>query len=173
MTGPVANYREAMVRLSPSRAGRAYAPASVPRRPGRGPDAVLELFDRLGPIQSQVPRAPFLTASSRLPGVAYDIVNDLFADHALVKTTNLRGTVHTSTAAHFPRLDAVARRAAVLLRPGSILDLGRASPEELYAEVERFCADDWRPRAEIVEHIRGWLVERGGCGRARRSDPRQ
>jgi len=34
---------------------------------GRDPDAVLELFRRLGPIQSQVPRAPFLTASSRLP----------------------------------------------------------------------------------------------------------
>ena len=36
---------------------------------GCDPDAVLELFRRLGPIQSQVPRAPFLTVSSRLPGV--------------------------------------------------------------------------------------------------------
>ena len=33
----------------------------------------------------------------------------------------------------------------------------------MYAEIERFCADDWRPRAEIVDHIRGWLVERGGA----------
>ena len=122
---------------------------------------MLGLFDRLGPIQSQVPRAPFLAASSRLPGVTYDTLNGLLADHRLVKTSSLRGTVHTSTAATFPRLDAVARSLRAT-QARQNLELGRATPEEMYAEVERFCTDDWRPRAEIVEHIRGWLVERGG-----------
>ena len=64
---------------------------------GTEPEAVLELFNRLGPIQSQVPRAPFLAAASRLPGVSYKTINGLFDEHRLLKTSNLRGTVHTST----------------------------------------------------------------------------
>jgi hypothetical protein len=77
---------------------------------GRGPAAVVELFQRLGPIQSQVPRAPFLTISSRLPGVSYDTVCALFEAHQLLKTSNIRGTVHTSVPEQFAWLDAVARR---------------------------------------------------------------
>ena len=76
----------------------------------RGAAGVLELFRRLGPIQSQVPRAPFLTISSRLPGVAYDTVCALFESHQLVKTSNIRGTVHSSVPEQFAWLDAVARR---------------------------------------------------------------
>ena len=73
---------------------------------GTEPEAVLELFNRLGPIQSQVPRAPFLAVASRLPGVSYKTVNDLFDEHRLLKTSNLRGTVHTSTRDQFGWLDA-------------------------------------------------------------------
>jgi Winged helix DNA-binding domain len=128
---------------------------------GRGPDAVLDLYGRLGPIQSQVPRAPFLTASSRLPGVAYETVRELFAGHRLVKTSNLRGTVHTSTRELFGLLDAVARgpRAAMLRNN---LDLGTLSAAEVVAEIERFCADDWRPRKDIVDHIHSYLSEHDG-----------
>ena len=91
-----------MTRLGPEELAGRTLRRQFPDLPGRGPDDVLALFDRLGPIQSQVPRAPFLAASSRLPGVAYDTVNGLFADHRLVKTSSLRGTVHTSTAAIIP-----------------------------------------------------------------------
>src|SRR6476469_3761292 len=97
---------------------------------GQGPAAVLELFARLGPIQSQVPRAPFLTASSRLPGVPYEVVRDLFATSQLLKTTSLRGTVHTSTRADFVAADVVARetRAPALRRA---LGLGGLPPSAL------------------------------------------
>ncbi|HSU37629.1 MAG TPA: crosslink repair DNA glycosylase YcaQ family protein [Propionibacteriaceae bacterium] len=151
-----------MTRLGPEELAGRTLRRQFPDITGRGSDAVLDLFDRLGPIQSQVPRAPFLAASSRLPGVGYDTVNDLFADHRLVKTSSLRGTVHTSTAAIFPRLDAVAR-ALRATQARQFLELGGATPHDMYAEVERFCAANWRPRAEIVDHIRGWLVERGGA----------
>ena len=72
---------------------------------GRGSDTVVDLFRRVGPIQSQVPRAPFLTISSRLPGVSYETVCTLFESHRLVKTSNIRGTVHTSVAEQFGCLD--------------------------------------------------------------------
>ncbi len=125
---------------------------------GRGPESVLQLLRRLGPIQSQVPRAPFLAIGSRLPGVTYDTVVQLFESHRLLKASNLRGTVHTSGREHFGNLDTVARPGrAAALRNG--LKLARLSAEEMMAEVEAYAAEDWRPRAEIVEHVRGWLAE--------------
>jgi Winged helix DNA-binding domain len=125
---------------------------------GRGSAAVLELFGRLGPIQSQVPRAPFLTVSSRLPGVSYQTVCALFESHRLVKTSNLRGTVHTSVAEQFGWLDAVARgtRAAQLR---NVLKLRQVTPQQLATEIEAFAATDWRPRNQIVSHARAWLAE--------------
>jgi hypothetical protein len=119
---------------------------------------VLELLARLGPVQSQVPRSPFLTAASRLPGVEQSTVRRLFSAHRLVKASSLRGTVHTSVAAQHPWLDAVARRwrgQAVTARLG----LTRVSAEQLWAELEAFAADSWRTRDEVVEHGRSWLAE--------------
>ena len=129
-----------------------------PSVPGQGAAAVLELFRRLGPIQSQVPRAPFLTAASRLPGTDYATVQSLFAEHLLLKTSTLRGTVHTSVREHHPWLDAVARRGrSGVLR--SQLKLQRVSAEQLVAELERYAEDGWRSRSELVAHGRAWLAE--------------
>jgi hypothetical protein len=126
---------------------------------GTGPDSVLELFTRLGPIQSQVPRAPFLTVSSRLPGVSYQTMCQLFESHQLLKTTNIRGTVHTSVRQHFGWLDAVARAGrAGMLRNYLRLDL--LTPDDVGAEIEAYAAHQWRARADIVAHIRAWLAER-------------
>jgi Winged helix DNA-binding domain len=130
-----------------------------PTIPGRGPEAVIELFRHLGPIQSQVPRAPFLTISSRLPGVSYDTVCSLFEAHQLLKTSNIRGTVHTSLPEQFGWLEAVARRSrATQLR--NVLKLHDVTPEQLAAEIEAFTSNDWTLRSEIVAHARTWLTER-------------
>jgi Winged helix DNA-binding domain len=126
---------------------------------GRGTDAVPELLSRLGPIQSQVPRAPFLTISSRLPGASYAGVRELFESHQLVKTSNIRGTVHTSVVEQFGWLDAVARATrAPQIR--NVLKLQQISPEQLAAEIEAFTSADWTPRSEIVAHARSWLSVR-------------
>jgi hypothetical protein len=126
---------------------------------GRGPEAVMELFRCLGPIQSQVPRAPFLTVSSRLPGVSYDAVCPLFESHQLLKTSNIRGTVHTCHPEQFGWLDAVARRSrAAQLR--NVLSLHDVTPQQLAEEIEAFTSNEWTPRSEIVAHARKWLAER-------------
>jgi hypothetical protein len=123
---------------------------------GRQESAVLDLFRRLGPIQSQVPRAPFLTASSRLPGISYDAVASLFATYRLVKTTSLRGTVHTTVAEQYPWVNAVARRSWA--GPATTrLRLSRLSIVDVWDELERFAAD-WRPRSSIVDHGRTWIA---------------
>ena len=146
-------------RLSHDQLRRRTLRRQFPTISERGPEAVLELFRRLGPIQSQVPRAPFLTISSRLPGVGYETVCGLFESHQLVKTSNIRGTVHSSVAEQFGYLDAVARgtRAAQLR---NVLKLQQITPEQLGAEIEAFASTNWRPRAEIVSHARAWLSER-------------
>jgi hypothetical protein len=141
-----------------------------PTIPGRGPEAVLYLLQRLGPIQSQVPRAPFLTISSRLPGISYDTVCGLFESHQLVKTSNIRGTVHTSVRDQFGWLNAVARRTReAQLR--NALKLQEISPEQLATEIEAFTSTDWRPRPEIVAHARAWLAERGTGNATAGPDP--
>jgi hypothetical protein len=148
-----------MRRLTHDQLRRATLQRQFPPISGTGPDSVLELFTRLGPIQSQVPRAPFLTVSSRLPGVSYETMCQLFENHQLLKTTNIRGTVHTSVRQHFGWLDAVARAGrAGMLRNYLKLDL--LTPNDVGAEIEAYAANQWRPRADIVAHIRGWLAER-------------
>jgi Winged helix DNA-binding domain len=148
-----------MRRLSHDELRRLTLRRQFPSISGTSPESILELFRRLGPIQSQVPRAPFLTLSSRLPGVRYQTVCQLFESHQLVKTSNIRGTVHSSTVEQFGWLDAVARATrAKQLR--NMLKLERATPEQLAAEIEAFTAAGWRPRSEIVSHARAWLAER-------------
>jgi hypothetical protein len=127
-----------------------------PRVAGQDGAAVLELFRRLGPVQSQVPRSPFLTASSRLPGVDHATVCGLFESQHLLKTSSLRGTVHTSGREHYPWLDAVARpgRAGAMRNQ---LKLHQVTPEQLTAELEEYADPDWRTRTELVAHGRAWL----------------
>jgi hypothetical protein len=126
---------------------------------GRGGAQLIELFGRLGPIQSQVPRAPFLTAASRLPGSSYRTINNALADHRLLKTTNLRGTVHTTVVDQFAAVDAVRR-------PQQIRDLGRlvgiddAAVHGLIAVIEEFCGDNWQPRDAIVDRARSVVADR-------------
>lgn len=126
---------------------------------GRGRPQLLELLRRLGPIQSQVPRAPFLTAASRLPGIDYRTINDAFAEHQLLKTTNLRGTVHTTVIEQFAAVDATRR-------PRNARDLGRTlhlDPDgvtDLIKDLEAFCADEWQRRDVLLDHVRRRLETR-------------
>lgn len=81
-----------------------------PRVRGRDPGAVAELVGRVGPIQSQAPRAPFLGIVARIPGVDHTAIASAFESYDIVKASNLRGTVHVCAREHFPLLDAVTRR---------------------------------------------------------------
>jgi hypothetical protein len=130
-----------------------------PSNAGHDAAAVLELFTRLGPIQSQVPRAPFLAASSRLPGVGYATMVELFESFQLLRASNLRGTVHTCVRSQFGWLDAVARRGHAQ-RIAGFLKPTRTAPDQLVGEVEAHASADWRARADLVAHGRAWLGAR-------------
>ena len=67
---------------------------------GRDADAVVEAVGRIGPVQSQTARSPFVGLGARLPGVTHAAVTEAYESWRIVRGSTLRGTVHTSTAGH-------------------------------------------------------------------------
>ena len=128
---------------------------------------VLALVDRLAPIQSQVPRAPFLTVASRLPGVSYADLVELFESHDLVKASTLRGTVFTSGREQFGWSQRIAGegRAAFL---AAHTKLPIADVRALLASVEHRAAD-WQQWDDLLDYARA-LMAAGPPGLADRAD---
>jgi hypothetical protein len=122
--------------------------------------ALLALLGRVGPVQSQAARAPFLTASSRLPGVSNATVSAAYEQHELVRSTSLRGTVHTSLRASHAALDAVARRTSTNLWCRT-LKMTATDVARLRDRIEEVTADDWVPLQELHEQVRAWLADEG------------
>jgi len=135
---------------------RATLRRQFPRVRGRGRGTVAEVVRRVGPIQSQAPRAPFVGVGARLPGVPYDAIADAFERHDIVKASNIRGTVHVSVPEQFPLLDTVTRRT---LESGmrKVLNLQRLEVADVRTEIERWIGDDWRLESDLTDHVTSWL----------------
>jgi hypothetical protein len=138
--------------------------ATVRRQfPAAGPvdgGALLALLGRLGPVQAQAARAAFLTASSRLPGVTNATVSAGYESHDLVRSTSLRGTVHTSLRAAHRALDAMARRSSMRLWCRT-LKMSQPDVTRLRDRIESVTADRWVPHAELHEQVVDWLTAEG------------
>lgn len=124
------------------------------------PDAatVTDLVDRIGPIQAQAARAPFLGICARLPDADHAAITAAYETLDLVRGSTIRGTVHTSTAAVHPILD-VLTRLGIGTRWTQYLPFERTTPGELWASLEGYAADAWRTPAELREHMFAWLRE--------------
>lgn len=131
-----------------------------PRLTDVGVAGLVTLFGQVGPVQSQAPRAPFLTASSRLPGVSAETVTAAYEAFDLVRSTSLRGTVHTSLRGQHAALDSFARSASMNLWCRS-LRMSSADVARLRARIEEVTADGWLPHADLYEHVVGWLRTEG------------
>lgn len=139
-------------------AGLALA-RQFPDEPGRDVEAVAATLDRIGPIQSQTARSPYLALAARLPGVELETIGAAYEAHAIVRGSTLRGTVHTGTATDHPLLDAVTRIGSRTLWARTLRLVDR-SLDEVWAEVEAFAAPGWRTPAELFEHLAGWIAAR-------------
>jgi hypothetical protein len=131
-----------------------------PEVPGVGREAVVETVRRIGPIQSQTARSPYVAMGARRPGVAHDTVSEAYETWGIVRGSTIRGTVHTSSAEHHPLLDAATRvgQRALWARH---LPLQHTEVEEVWRATEEFAADAWRTPEELLEHLGDWLVARG------------
>ena len=111
---------------------------------------------RLAPIQSQVPRAPFLTVGSRLPGTAYADLVALFEAHDLIKASTLRGTVFTSDRTQFGWSQRIAREGrAEFLAAQTKVEV--VEVRQLLAAVEDLAAD-WQPWDDLLDQARSLMA---------------
>jgi hypothetical protein len=138
--------------------GRATLRRQFPKIRGRGPAAVTELIRRVGPVQSQVARSPFVAVASRLPGATYDAVTAAYESFDIVRGSNLRGTVHTCAREQHPLLDAVTRR-SMAAGWRNHLRLTVCTPVEVQAGIEAFATGQWRTPEELRAHLVDWLAE--------------
>jgi hypothetical protein len=137
---------------------RATLERQFPSIRGRRAKSVAELIGRVGPIQSQVARSPFVTVASRLPGAAYADIVAACESYDVVRGSNLRGTVHTCVRDQHPILDTITRRTlANLWRRG--LKLDRVDVDEVRAAMEQFATGEWRSPEQLRDHLTRWLTQ--------------
>lgn len=137
--------------------GRALA-RQFPDVAGRDVEAVAAAVQRTGPVQAQTARSPFLGLAARLPGVEHADVVAAYERHVLVRGSNLRGTVHTSTAADHALLEVATRTGQRALWRRT-LRLEETTLEQVWAALEEYADHDWRSAAELHDHLRDWIAE--------------
>src|SRR6478735_5529435 len=115
-------------------AGRALA-RQFPDVPGRDVVSVARALHLIGPIQAQTARSPFLALAARMPGVILATISAAYDAHRIVRGSNIRGTVHTSTPEDSPLLE-VATRLGLRAVWQRTLKLDRTSLEDVWAGIE-------------------------------------
>nr|WP_276546977.1 winged helix DNA-binding domain-containing protein [Dermacoccus abyssi] len=124
---------------------------------GRDVDAVHDVVARVGPIQSQTARSPFVALAARMPGVTLSTITAAYEQGVIVRGSTIRGTVHTSTGADHIVLEAATRLGNRALWSRTA-QLKQATLEDLWAGIESYCAPEWRTPEQIREHVHGWVA---------------
>ena len=120
----------------------------------------MDLVGRVGPVQSQAARAPFLSVAARLPGAAYASIVRAHADLGVVRSTSLRGTVHTSTAGQHAALHAVSARAQAPLWRRT-LGLDEQQLDAFRRRLDEVCAPDWMTHDAVEAALHEWFDLQG------------
>lgn len=138
-------------------AGAALA-RQFPEMAGRSAGDVAEAVRRIGPIQSQTARSPFLGLAARLPGVTHAAITDAYETFGIVRGSVIRGTVHTTVPDHHVLLEA-ATRAGNRRVWERTLRLAHTTLEAVWTGIEDFAREDWRTPDELYAHLLLWLAE--------------
>jgi hypothetical protein len=124
-----------------------------PKVRGRGEKAVVDLVTRVGNRPSQVARSPFVTIASRLPAHPEDAITAAYESYAIVRGSNLRGTVqhlrgraapvarHDHPPDHGQRLAQPPRAGAQ--HPGRRTGGNREVRDRGVADAPRSCVHTW------------------------------
>ncbi len=143
--------------------GAAALDRQFPAVSARDAAAVVATLSRLGPIQSQTARSPFLGLAARLPGVTLQAITEAYERFGIVRGSVIRGTVHTCAAAQHAQLaTATTLGQARLWRRALRLD--DAALPTLWASIEEFAYDAWRSPDDLTHHLDGWLKGNGHPG---------
>ena len=121
---------------------------------------VAEQLARIGPVQSQTARSPFLALAARCPGTTRAEVTEAYESGAVVRGSTIRGTVHTTTPEAYAVLGA-ATRVGQRTSWQRMLRLEHGTVEGLWRTIEDF-ASTWRSPEDLRDHLHRWLVEHEG-----------
>jgi len=141
--------------------GAAALSRQFPDVAGRDPAAVPEMLRRVGPVQSQTARSPFIGLAARFPGITHEAVTAAYESFDIVRGSTIRGTVHTCVAEHHPLLE-VATRAGQRNSWLRTLGLDGGAIEQLWGSLEDHARDEWRTPAELLDHLKSWVSGHGG-----------
>ncbi len=133
------------------------------------PGDVADAVARIGPIQSQTARSPYVALGARRPGVTHEEITAAYESWQVVRGSTIRGTVHTSTPDHHALLDAATRVGNRALWTRT-LRLEHHDLEVVWAAIEEFARDAWRTPAELLTFLTGWLGDHGEAEAVRRLD---
>ncbi len=130
--------------------------------PSRPPADLAGLLEVTGPVQSQTARSAYLGLAARSGALTRSDLDEAYRAAAIVRGSNIRGTVHTSTPRQQVLLDVVARTGQRRLFERS---LGVQGPDldAVWAAVEQFAAPQWRTADELVAELRRVLIGVGGA----------
>ncbi len=103
--------------------------------------------------RSSRPRRGCPASRTRRSSAAYEALD-------IVRSTSLRGTVHTSLRGDHGALDALARRTSMNLWCRT-LKLSAADVTRLRSRIEDFTAEGWLPHADLYDRVMGWLAAEG------------
>jgi hypothetical protein len=117
-------------------------------------------LERVGPVQAQTARSPFIGLAARFPGTTREAVTAAYESGEIVRGSTIRGTVHTATPEQYSALGAATRVGQRTLWQ-RLLKLERSTLEDLWAATEAYAAD-WRTTDELQAHLGRWLVEHEG-----------
>ncbi len=123
---------------------------------GRDAAAVAEAVRRIGPIQAQTARSPFVGLAARIPGVTLEAISAAYSELLIVRGSNIRGTVHTSTAPDHALLE-VATRIGQRSLWSRMLKLEATTLEQVWDGIEDYAREKWRTPEELHAHLRRWL----------------
>ena len=109
-----------------------------------GTDAVVAAVDRIGPIQPQTARSPYVGLSARLPGLTRADVTEAFESWRILRGDTPRHGphLHRRRPALLDATTRVGQRA--LWRRFPRLD--HAELDDVWAAIEVYAADEWRTR---------------------------
>lgn len=135
--------------------GRSLA-RQFPAIAGRDVAAVVQALDAIGPIQSQTARSPYVGLAARLPGITRDTITEAYESFDIVRGSNLRGTVHTSTPGDHALMEAATRFGQHRFYERT-WRLAGLRVEDVWEAVEAYAAEEWRTAQELHDHLRAWL----------------
>ncbi len=128
--------------------------------PDMASTGVASMVERIGAIQSQTARSPFIALASRFPGITRDQITAAYESGAVVRGSTIRGTVHTATPRQYAALGATTAVGQRTLWQRT-LRLEHASLEELWQATEDF-ATTWRSTDDLEDHLHRWLLAHEG-----------